>query len=51
MNESDGPTAALDKIMAADPPYDLVLVDGRMQTADDGLGLLPESRKNCLPGR
>jgi CheY-like chemotaxis protein len=39
VNESNGPTAALDQINAADPPYDLVLVDGRMITADDGFGL------------
>ena len=50
VSESDGPTSALDTILAADPPYDLVLVDGRMQTADDGLApCRPNQRRTACP--
>ena len=51
VSESDGPTSALDKILAADPPYHLVLVDGRMQTADDGLALATRIKEERLARR
>ena len=51
VSESDGPTSSLDKILVADPPYDLVLVDGRMQTADDGFWLATRIKEERLARR
>jgi CheY-like chemotaxis protein len=48
VEESDGPASARERTGKAMPPYDLVLVDARMQTSDDGFGLAARLKQEQL---